>query len=65
LGLVEFLEELVPGDLFEALLAAVARKIDADDADVLRAPRALDRRWFSAAGFGPGANGLVIRGDLG
>jgi hypothetical protein len=38
-ALIEFVEPVIPGDLFERSFPAVAREIDAQDADVAIASR--------------------------
>src|SRR5690606_9233944 len=66
-ALVELLEELVPGDLDQALVLRLlrVREHDADDTDVVALVSPVDRRRLAALALGPLADGLVVRGGLG
>jgi hypothetical protein len=57
---VEFLEPLVPRDLFERISAAVARKIEANHSDVIAASSVADACRPCAAFFGPASDFVVI-----
>src|SRR5262249_30753925 len=64
-GVVELVEELVPGDRLERALAAVAGEVDAEDAGVAPCSRGSLRRGRPAAtGLGPATDGIVIPGHL-
>src|SRR3954451_8369573 len=65
-GLVELLEELVPGDVLELILAGTAREVEAQDAGVIAtALGAADRGGRAVAGLGPLLDGVVVGRGLG
>src|SRR5437868_1868910 len=64
--LIEFLEELLPGNLLERIVLGMrcAGKFEADDAGVVLAMGCAHRRRASAARLCPFANLVVIGGDF-
>src|SRR5919206_335319 len=67
LALLEFAEELVPGDLDQAVVLrlGIVREHDADDPDVAALVRTVHGGRLAALALGPFADGLVVRGDFG
>src|SRR5205807_2692366 len=64
-GVVELLEELVPGDVPELGVLAVPGEVDAEHAGFVGGFGALDGGGDAAALLGPATDLLVISGDVG
>ncbi len=61
---VKFLEKLFPGDLLQALLAAVTGEIDSKDSGIFARTGSFHPGRLSVPFFHPVSNELVIEGDV-